>query len=132
LKVVDTTFLVCLMRNDPRTTQKAVELDEAGGAATTVINVYEAMHGAYRSFTEQEKRLGALRRVIANLEILDLDYGAACKAAEISGTLEREGRGIDPFDSLIAGITLTCGAEALVTRNTDHFNRIKGLPVESH
>ena len=90
------------------------------------------MHGAYRSFTEQEKRLGALRRVLANLEILDLGYAAVCRAAEISGTLEREGMGIDPFDSLIAGITLTCGAEALVTRNTDDFNRIKGLPLENH
>lgn len=132
MKVVDTTFLVCLLRGDQPTIQKAVELDEEGGAATTVINVYEAMHGAYRSFTEQEKRLGALRRLLANLEILDLDYGAVCRAAEISGTLEREGRGIDPFDSLIAGIALACGAEALVTRNVEHFNRIEGLPVESH
>jgi len=35
-----------------------------------------------------------LERVVANLEVLDLDYEAAMKAAEILGTLDREGRGM--------------------------------------
>lgn len=132
MKIVDTTFIIGLLRNDPSTVQKAHELDEAGGAATTVINIYETMYGVYRSLSEQEKRLDSLKRVITNLEILDLDHEAASKAAEISGTLNREGRGIDPFDSLIAGIALTNGAEALITRNINHFERVKDLTIETH
>jgi predicted nucleic acid-binding protein len=107
-----------------------MELDTEGGAATTVINVYETMYGAYRALNDE--KMGSLRRLIANLDILELDYEAACKAAEISGKLDNEGNGINPFDSLIAGITLTCGAEALVTRNTSHYMRVPGLKVEKH
>jgi predicted nucleic acid-binding protein len=45
------------------------------------------------------------------------------KAAEISGTLEREGAGIAPFDSLVAAICIVNGAESLVTRNKSRFKR---------
>jgi tRNA(fMet)-specific endonuclease VapC len=132
LKVVDSTFLISLLRNEASTVRKAEELDEEGGAATTVINIYETMYGVFRSMNMQNKRLDSLKRIIVNLDVLDLNYEAACKAAEIAGTLGREGRGIDPFDSLIAGITLTYGAEALITRNTTHFERIPGLLIETH
>jgi predicted nucleic acid-binding protein len=132
LKLVDSTFIIALLRDDPPTVRKAQELDAEGGAATTVINIYETMYGVYRSMTNQEQRLDSLNRLITNLEVLELNHEAACKAAEISGTLGREGRGIDPFDSLIAGIALTSGAEALITRNTRHFNRIQNLTLETH
>jgi len=112
--------------------RKAEELDGEGGAATTVVNVFEASYGVYRAMSDPSRRMEALERVVANLEVLDLDIEAVMRAAEISGTLDREGRGIDPFDSLIAGITLTSGAEALVTRNASHFERVPGLKVVEH
>jgi len=132
MKVVDTTFLISLLRNDSTTVKKAEELDDEGGAATTVINVFETVHGVYRSMSEVPRRMDAFERLITNFEVLSLDVDAAKKAAQISGTLSREGHGIDPFDSLIAGISLTCGAEALVTRNISHFARVPGLTVEEH
>lgn len=132
LKVVDSTFLISLLRNDPATVRKAEELDEEGGAATTVINVFEVVHGVYRSMSDVHRRMEAFDRLIANFEVLRLDIEAAKRAAQISGTLVREGIEIGPFDSLIAGITLVYGAESLVTRNTSHFNRVPGLTVEEH
>jgi len=86
----------------------------------------------YRATSDPSRRLEVFKRLVTNLEVLDLDYDSAMRAAEISGTLDREGRGIDPFDSLIAGITLTSGAEALVIRNASHFERVPGLKVEEH
>ncbi len=132
MKVVDSTFLISLLRNDAATVSKAEELDDEGGAATTVINVFEVVYGVNRSMSEVPRRMEAFERLIANFEVLDLNIESAKKAAQISGTLSRDGTGIDPFDSLIAGITLTCGAEALVTRNTAHFTRVPGLTVEEH
>jgi predicted nucleic acid-binding protein len=132
LKIVDTTFLISLLRDDPGTIKKAEELDNEGGAATTVINIYETMYGVYRTLSNREERLASLQRLITNLEVLGLDYEATCKAAEISGNLQRAGNPIDPFDALIAGITLQNGAEALVTRNTRHFTRIPELTIEEH
>ncbi len=132
MKIVDSTFIISLLRNDPATLIKAKELDGEGGAATTVINVFEVVHGVHRSLSEAPRRMAEFTRLMANFEILPLNTEAAVKAATISGTLRREGNMIDPFDSLIAGITLTSGAEALVTRNTSHFKRIPGLTVEEH
>ena len=132
MKIVDSTFITSLLRNDPDTFRKAQELDGEGGAATTVINVFEVVHGVHRSLSEAPRRMDEFTRLMANFEILPLNTEAAVKAAEISGTLRRKGNIIDPFDSLIAGITLTSGAEALVTRNTSHFKRIPGLTIEEH
>jgi len=132
LKVVDSTFLISLLRNDERTLEKAKELDDEGGAATTVINVFEVAYGVFRGMSDPLRRLEAFERVVSNLDVFDLSYEAAMRAAEISGSLDRSGMGLDPLDSLVAAITLVNGAESLVTRNTSHFERIPGLNVEEH
>ena len=132
MKVVDTTFLISLLRNDGRTLEKAKELDDEGGTATTVINVFEVAYGVFRGMYAPSKRLKMFERVVSNLDVFTLNYDAAIKAAEISGTLDRRGMGIDPLDVLVAAITLVNGAESLVTRNVSHFERIRGLNVEEH
>lgn len=132
MKVVDSTFLISLLRNDERTLEKAKELDDEGGAATTVINVFEVAYGVFRGMSDPLRRLEAFERVVSNLDVFDLSYEAAMRAAEISGSLDRSGMGLDPLDSLVAAITLVNGAESLVTRNTSHFERIPGLNVEEH
>ncbi|MGD0804596.1 MAG: type II toxin-antitoxin system VapC family toxin [Candidatus Bathyarchaeia archaeon] len=132
MKFVDTTFIIALLRGDKTTVEKASELNEEGGAATTVINVYEASYGVYRSMTDPPRRLMELERLLQNLDIFSLDYRAALMAAKISGELERKGIGIDPFDSLVAAIALVNGADSLITRNVSHFNRIDDLKTETH
>ncbi len=77
-----------------------------------------------------ERRLEESLRVFSNLDIFPLDFRSSIKAAEIAGTLDREGIGIDPFDALVASVAIANGAEAIVTRNVDHFERIQGLKVE--
>jgi predicted nucleic acid-binding protein len=132
LKVVDTTFLIGLLRNDPGAVEKAMELDGEGGAATTAVNVYEVAYGVHRAMSDPARRMVALERLLSNLDVLPLDQRSALRAAEISGSLDRKGDGIDPFDSLIAGIALEGGADCLVTRNASHFGRIRGLKIEGH
>jgi predicted nucleic acid-binding protein len=63
---------------------KARELDQHSGAATTVENVYEAMYGVHRSLSMQEQRLAYLQRLLTNLDILNLDFEATSRAAQIS------------------------------------------------
>ena len=132
MKFVDTTFIISLLRNDSLTLEKARELDEEGGAATTVINVFEIIYGVYRNKSDIEDRLKTTERVLLNLDVFPLEHRSAVKAAEIAGTLDREGMSIDSFDALVAGIALVNGAECLVTRNASHFERIQGLKVEEH
>jgi len=132
LRFVDTTFIVSLLRGEKRTVEKARELNEEGGAATTAINVYEAAYGVFRSMSDSPRRLLELEKLLQSLDVFGLDYGAALKAAEISGSLERSGEGIDPFDSLVAAIAVVNGANSLVTRNVSHFERIPDLKTETH
>jgi len=82
LKIVDTPFIINLLRDDPRTVKKAEEFDKPGGAATTVINIYEAMHGVYRMKTRRKQRLTSLQRLITNLEIFDLTIEATTTRQE--------------------------------------------------
>ena len=132
MKAVDSTFLIGLLRGDPGAVEKARELDEEGGMATTAVNVYEVAYGIHRGMSDPSHRMDAFERVMSNLDVLPLDGGSALRAAKISGTLDKNGESIDPFDALIAGITLENGADSLVTRNTSHFQRIRGLKIEAH
>jgi len=132
LKFVDTTFIIALLRGDKTTVEKARELNEEGGAATTVINVYEATYGVFRGMADSPRRLLELERLLQSLDIFSLDYRAALRAAKISGELERKGMGIDPFDSLVAAVALVNGADSLITRNVSHFSRIDDLKTETH
>ena len=132
MKFVDSTFIISLLRSDRSTIEKARELDEAGGAATTAINVYEVAYGAQRHLPDVRKGVSELDRVLLNMEVYPLNYEAAEKAAEIAGSLDRRGVSIGALDSLVAAIALVNGADTLVTRNVSHFEWVSGLKIEKH
>lgn len=55
---------------------------------------------------------------------------AAGIAAEVYADLRKQGQPIGHTDSLIAGIALVNDLQ-LVTNNTDHFKRVKGLELQN-
>jgi len=57
-----------------------------------------------------------------------LTISATRKAAGIYADLKKKGQPIGHTDCLIAGIALTNNLQ-LVTNNTDHFKRVKGLEI---
>ena len=130
MRVVDSSFLIRLLRGHGDAVRKAEELDAAGGAATTVVSVFEVSYGVSRGLNDPVRRLGELRRLLGNLEVLPLSIEASLKASEICGVYVEAGRRIDPFDALVAGVAVTCGAEALVTRNVQVFDLVSSLKVE--
>jgi len=132
LKLVDTTFIIGLLRGDPTTVEKALQLDGEGGAASTAVNVFEVAYGVHRSMTDAEGRMEQAQKVLSNLEIFPLDSRAALKAAEIAADLDKKGMTVDPFDALVAGIAMVNGVRTIVTRNVTHFERMPSLIVEEH
>lgn len=65
----------------------------------------------------------------ANLNrILPLTITSSAKAARIYADLRKKGQPMEHTDCLIAGIALTNKCQ-LVTNNTKHFLRVKGLEV---
>jgi tRNA(fMet)-specific endonuclease VapC len=64
-----------------------------------------------------------------NLRIVDFDRAAADMYAKIRVELERSGDPLENMDMLIAASAMSAEA-VLVSHNTKHFSKIKGLKVE--
>jgi tRNA(fMet)-specific endonuclease VapC len=67
--------------------------------------------------------------LLKQLKIEPLSEKDVIAAAEIRARLKAPGRGIGPYDSLIAGQALNRGW-TLVTANTREFERVEGLNIE--
>ncbi len=67
--------------------------------------------------------------LLKDLEIEPLSERDVVTAAEIRARLRQPGKGIGPYDSLIAGQALNRGW-TLVTANTREFARVEGLILE--
>ena len=77
---------------------------------------------------DEKEKIYAL---IESLVSLPLDKKSAFKAGEIDASLNKKGNKIDIEDVMIGAIAII-NNEKLLTRNTKHFKRIKGLVVEEY
>lgn len=131
MTLVDSGFLIDLMRTEPAAVAKELALEQAGERVlVSAVVVYELERGlaAARAPEAERARIG---RVLYARTVVPLDEAAARRAGEVDGTLRARGQPIDPEDALIAGTALVRG-ETLVTRNIRHFARIPGLRLETY
>jgi predicted nucleic acid-binding protein len=120
--------LVGVLRGKGDAERKMRELDEEGRQATTAVNAFELFYGAYKS-RENNINVQRTASLLDRLDVLPLDLESSEKAGEALASLASAGEAIDFRDALIAGISLVNGL-SLVTRNKEHFARVKGLKVE--
>jgi len=66
---------------------------------------------------------------ISSMEIFLLGYKEAEMAAKIYDNLESQGQRIDDNDILITGIMLSNGIKKIITKNVNHFERIKDIEI---
>lgn len=97
--------------------------------ATSPICVHELWYGVVKSsFIGPNAR--RLRSFISHdMEVLNYTSDDAQVAGEIRAELERKGKRIGEYDTLIAGQALSRNL-VLVTANKREFTRVKGLVVE--
>ena len=97
--------------------------------ATSAIVVHELWYGVAKSELAAQNARALL--VFLNSGIAVIDYSAkdAQAAGEIRAELERQGKRIGEYDTLIAGQAY-CRNLTLVTANTGEFARVKSLNVE--
>ena len=74
------------------------------------------------------RRREQFEALVSAATVLSLDKDAAIAAAGIRTTLEANGQGIGPMDTLIAGTALAHNA-VLVTHNTREFARVPGMQI---
>lgn len=125
--VLDTSFLIDVLRNRRNAVAFAEALDDAGEVAhIPAPALYELRAGLlHHTARAQAARFTAM---LLTFPILPLDAAAAEKAAEIQSDGLRNGKAKDDIDTLIAGITLATGHE-LVTRDGDYDDMAEAFGI---
>jgi predicted nucleic acid-binding protein len=125
--LLDTDILSEFLRGTPQVVGNVeIYLRSYDAINFSIISYYEILNGLlYKDARKQLKRFTEFAELS---KILPLTISATRQAAEIYADLKKKGQPIGHTDCLIAGIALTNDLQ-LVTNNTDHFKRVKGLEI---
>ena len=93
------------------------------------INYVELLYGAYNS-AKTDKNLKVIIPFLENFEVLEFDRYAAEVFAKEKARLKRQGTMLADMDLMIASIAIANDL-TLVSNNTKHFERVKGLRLDN-
>jgi tRNA(fMet)-specific endonuclease VapC len=125
--VLDTDILIDLIREKPEIVAWVKEHETEDILATTIINIFEIFHGAYKS-VDSGKKLILAESLVERLRIFDFNLESAKIAGKQKARLEEKGIMLDVRDLFIGSIALSNNI-ALKTNNKKHFQRIEGLKL---
>jgi tRNA(fMet)-specific endonuclease VapC len=125
--MLDTDILSEFLRGNPKVIAKVDEyLKEYSFISLSIITYYEILNGLL--YKDAKKQLTRFEDFIALNKVIPLTLRMAKTAAAIQADLRKKGTEIGHTDTLIAGIAIVSELQ-LVTNNTNHFRRIKGLAI---
>ena len=128
---LDTSFIIDFLKEDKAAVEKYYEVMNNKIFATE-INYFEVLYGVFKRKIFSLKELQITNIFFDSLTTLPLEHNSTYKAAQISGELTKKGLFVELSDTFIAGICLANGCNTIITKNKKHFDRIKGLKVESY
>ncbi|MGD0079035.1 MAG: type II toxin-antitoxin system VapC family toxin [Methanoregula sp.] len=127
MPVADTSFIVDIIRHDPKAIAKLEELEDEGKPLyTTPINSLELFEGAYRSL-HVEENVKEILAVIAAFEEVPFGNDIYHAFGYLSATLQEKGNPVGDFDQVIAAVAL-CSDGEIITHDR-HFEKIPELTV---
>jgi tRNA(fMet)-specific endonuclease VapC len=125
--LVDTDVLSEFLRGNLKVVENANKyLQSYDSINLSIITYYEILNGLL--YKDAKNQLKKFSDFVDLNKVFSLTIRATRIAAEIYADLRRQGKSIGHTDSLIAGIALANDLQ-LVTNNTEHFKRIKGLEI---
>ena len=125
--MLDTDILSEFLRGNSKVIAKVDEhLKEYGYINLSIITYYEILNGLL--YKDARKQLAKFEEFVELNKVIPLTLRMAKTAAVIQADFRKKGTEIGHTDTLIAGIAMTSELQ-LVTNNTDHFKRIKGLDI---
>ncbi len=121
--LIDTDVLIDVMRNKELLWEMQLR-----GSAISIITLYEYLFGECYIGKDIKTVKESLEKIF---QVIDLDQQIICKAIEIDVYLTKNGEKMSIRD-LIIGATAIVYDLMLVTRNVEHFERLKkfGLKIE--
>ncbi len=127
--LLDTNIISAYMRGNPQVIRKIEDyLQKHDTLSISIISYYELRRGI--KALSNAAKIEAFNKFIATCEIEDLGLLIAERAADIYDELRKAGKLVEDADILIAATALENGM-TVVTDNTEHFKRIKGLKLEN-
>lgn len=127
--LLDTDILSELFKKNPNVRGKTVEyLAEHKRLTISLITKYEVLKGLKAK--KADKQASLFNRFCAANDVLPITDDVIIKAAEIYAYLKQEGGIISDADILVATIAIVNNL-VLVSNNTNHFSRIKGLKLDN-
>ncbi|MBQ7145565.1 MAG: type II toxin-antitoxin system VapC family toxin [Lachnospiraceae bacterium] len=127
--MLDTNICIYAIKQKPESVLRALQSHEPADICISTVSYGELVHGVEKSAFPEKNRL-ALSLLLANIEIIDYDAGAADHYGKIRADLERKGLTIGPLDMMIAGHARSLGY-TLVSNNMKEFSRVEGLRTEN-
>lgn len=129
--LLDTSFLIDLMRGDDAAVEKARVLEEdLVQQRLSSMTLFELYYGVARA-TDSGQERERVEEVLGSKPVHPADTAVMRKGGRLAGELANEGTPIDDGDVII-GATSTIVDEPVLTRNTDHFERMDGIEVETY
>ena len=125
--LLDTNICIYLIKRRPERVLHELAKQAIGEVGISTITAAELWHGVARSQSFERSR-AALEQFLLPLVIADFDSAAAIVYGQVRADLEKQGKPIGPFDTLIAAHALSLDA-TLVTNNEREFGRVPGLAV---
>lgn len=126
--LLDTDTCVFWLKGNEHIEQKVLTVG-IDNVALSFINVSELYYGAYKS-QRVEANLAMVRRLTTQLHVVESDETISEMFGELKAILESAGTIIDDADLYIAACAVVHGL-TLVTNNTKHFKRIKGIKLQN-
>jgi len=126
---LDTNIITAFLKNDLRVVEKVSKYLELYDKLTiNIISYYEILRGL-KDLGNQEK-LRSFEDFIQANELILIRKETVEQAAEIYVYLKKDGNLIEDADILMAAISIVEDL-VLITNNTSHFNRVKGLSLDN-
>jgi len=130
MPVADTSFIVDIIRHDPRALKKLEDLESQERTLfISPIVALELFEGAYRSLRVEEN----VREILTILSLCDeiaFDTDIYHAFGYLSSTLKNSGNPVGDFDQAIAAAALCTDGE-IVTRDR-HFENVPELLVTGY
>ena len=125
--MLDTDILSEFLRGNTKVIAKVNEhLAEYGFISLSIITYYEILNGLL--YKDAKKQLTKFEDFVELNKVILLTIRTTKIAATIQADLRKKGIEIGHTDTLIAGIAMASEMQ-LITNNTEHFKRIKGLEI---
>lgn len=125
--ILDTDILSEFLRGNKNVIARTDEyLQEYGAVNLSIITYYEILNGLL--YKDARRQLTKFEAFVALNSVIPLTVRTVRISAFIQADLRKKGREIGHTDTLIAGIAMANEMQ-LITNNTGHFKRIKGLEI---